>query len=139
MPRNALMCWICGIVASPTPTVPISADSISRISRRGPNARAKSAAAIQPAVPPPTITTRRIAASFMPEDCALDPCLGIMPSTFARLVQFSHLDTAGAKKPGRGSERIKSDEEQMPYQLLSVLIRVQCFLSRQNLYDTPTS
>src|SRR5690348_6247596 len=72
MPRNALMCRICGIVASPTPTVPISADSIRRISRCGPSARASSAAAIQPAVPPPTITTRRIADSFIPEAYALN-------------------------------------------------------------------
>src|SRR5690348_5978701 len=72
MPRNALMCRICGMVASPTPTVPIPADSTRWISRCGPSARASSAAAIQPAVPPPTITSRRIADSFIPEAYALD-------------------------------------------------------------------
>ena len=47
---------ICGIVASPTPTVPISSDSTSPIVVvRGTN-RASTAAAIQPAVPPPTMT-----------------------------------------------------------------------------------
>src|SRR5471032_1710672 len=48
-----------GIVASPTPTVPISSDSISLMSSRFPSTLAMPAAAIQPAVPPPTMTTRR--------------------------------------------------------------------------------
>src|SRR3954449_2857794 len=51
--------WICGIVASPTPTVPISSDStrvmVARLSRK----RAKVAAATQPAVPPPAMTISR--------------------------------------------------------------------------------
>src|SRR3546814_1482687 len=46
---------IGGIVASPTPTVPIASDS-TRVIRRRPLARNResAAAAIHPAVPPPT-------------------------------------------------------------------------------------
>src|SRR5688572_5939224 len=46
----------CGTVASPTPTVPMSSDSISRIEAVDPSVCARAAAAIQPAVPPPTMT-----------------------------------------------------------------------------------
>jgi hypothetical protein len=50
---------IGGIVASPTPTVPIASDSTSSIRRRPlSRKRDSAAAAIQPAVPPPTMTTR---------------------------------------------------------------------------------
>src|SRR5690348_13629101 len=45
-----------GTVASPTPTVPMSSDSISRIETGSSSVRARAAAAIQPAVPPPTMT-----------------------------------------------------------------------------------
>src|SRR5438067_3818702 len=51
--------WICGIVASPTPTVPISSDSTSVIDARLPRKRANVAAATQPAVPPPAMTISR--------------------------------------------------------------------------------
>ncbi len=52
---------IGGMVASPTPTVPISVDSINVIVQPDPgNARANMLAAIQPAVPPPTIAILRI-------------------------------------------------------------------------------
>jgi hypothetical protein len=51
---------IVGIVASPTPTVPISSDSISTMSSKGPRCFDSAAAATQPAVPPPAITTRLI-------------------------------------------------------------------------------
>ena len=51
--------WICGIVASPTPTVPIASDSTSVIDARLPRKRAKVAAATQPAVPPPAMTISR--------------------------------------------------------------------------------
>src|SRR5258708_31467703 len=51
--------WICGIVASPTPTVPISSDSTRVIVARLPRKRAKVAAATQPAVPPPAMTISR--------------------------------------------------------------------------------
>ncbi len=53
-----------GIVASPTPTIPIASDStttISQNSRRIANANA--AAAIHPDDPPPTITILRICLS----------------------------------------------------------------------------
>ena len=56
MPTSALNKRIEGIVASPTPTVPISSLSTSRIDRWS-IVRDSAAAAIQPAVPPPTITT----------------------------------------------------------------------------------
>src|SRR5690242_9946837 len=51
--------------ASSTPTVPICSDSINRIERVAGNTLASAAAAIQPAVPPPTITTSRIGEAFM--------------------------------------------------------------------------
>src|SRR5687768_14512655 len=44
-------------VASPTPIVPTLADSTSVILIRSPNAAARYAAVIHPAVPPPTMTT----------------------------------------------------------------------------------
>src|SRR5690349_10031869 len=46
----------CGTVASPTPTVPMSSDSMSWIEMGNSSVRARAAAAIQPAVPPPTMT-----------------------------------------------------------------------------------
>ena len=50
-----------GIVASPTPTVPMSGDSITVMAVPVPgSARASMLAAIQPAVPPPTIAMRLI-------------------------------------------------------------------------------
>src|SRR5690349_7932660 len=48
---------IAGIVASPTPTMPISDDSTSVIVSRGPSTLASAAAVIHPAVPPPAMTT----------------------------------------------------------------------------------
>ena len=48
-----------GIVASPTPMVPMSGDSITVMTHcRSGSARARMLAAIQPAVPPPTMAMR---------------------------------------------------------------------------------
>src|SRR6185312_3170461 len=58
MPRKRLTFRIWGMVDSPTPTVPMASDSTTWIPRLSPIARLKTAAAIQPAVPPPTMTTR---------------------------------------------------------------------------------
>jgi hypothetical protein len=50
-----------GMVASPTPTVPISGDSMTVMAQPVPgSARASMLAAIQPAVPPPTMAMRLI-------------------------------------------------------------------------------
>src|SRR5580765_4014645 len=51
--------WICGMVASPTPTVAISSDSTSVMVARVPGKEAKVAAVTQPAVPPPAMTISR--------------------------------------------------------------------------------
>src|SRR4051812_41157547 len=55
-PSPRIKLWICGMVASPTPTVPISSDSTNVMDARLPRKRANVAAATQPAVPPPAIT-----------------------------------------------------------------------------------
>jgi hypothetical protein len=57
MPRTLLKRRIIGIVDSPTPTLEISSDSIRRMAILPCSRRASAAAAIQPAVPPPTITS----------------------------------------------------------------------------------
>src|SRR5437868_1759833 len=62
----------CGTVASPTPTVPMSSDSISVIETGNSMVCDKAAAAIQPAVPPPTITMLWSRAAFMGRYCGID-------------------------------------------------------------------
>src|SRR5882672_2847592 len=60
MPRALLNKRIGGMVASPTPIVPMSGDSMTRIAPKPrPTRRARIAAAIQPAVPPPTMAMSR--------------------------------------------------------------------------------
>src|SRR5688572_19380541 len=55
-PSILLKCLMGGIVASPTPTMPISSDSISVMRQPG-SAFDSAAAVIQPAEPPPAMTT----------------------------------------------------------------------------------
>src|SRR5262245_8765066 len=68
-PTSLLNTRIGGTVDSPTPTVPISSDSISVMSSTVPSCRESAAAAIQPAVPPPAITTFLISVLFKRSSC----------------------------------------------------------------------
>src|SRR6185437_2164621 len=65
MPSRSLNSFRCGTVDSPTPIVPTFSDSTRRIAQSRPRIRARPAAAIQPAVPPPTMTTCWIAEPIM--------------------------------------------------------------------------
>jgi hypothetical protein len=59
MLSSRLKCTSGGIVASPTPTVPISSDSMSLMSSTLPSVLEIAAATIHPAVPPPAMTILR--------------------------------------------------------------------------------
>ena len=64
-----------GIVASPTPTVGISGDSMSWTEHVGPSFLASALAAIQPAVPPPTTAIRLMRRSVCIEfSCTVAEC-----------------------------------------------------------------
>src|SRR5689334_15506321 len=64
---------IAGIVASPTPTMPISDDSTTVMDMRGPSTRTSAAAAIHPAVPPPAMTTERTSFCSIIRACQKKP------------------------------------------------------------------
>src|SRR5690242_10565229 len=67
---------IPGMVASPTPMVGMSGDSMSSIRQLAPSCRASRLAAIHPAVPPPTMAMRSIRpadAMITSRPCALSP------------------------------------------------------------------
>src|SRR5207302_9801143 len=66
---------------SPTPTVPISSDSIRRMAHSRPSVLARAAAAIQPALPPPTMTMLLIRESATEIESATErPRLVLSPS-----------------------------------------------------------
>ncbi len=64
MPRKRKKSVIGGMVASPTPMVPMSGDSITVMPRPGID-RASMLAATQPAVPPPRMAIDRMRLSFI--------------------------------------------------------------------------
>ncbi len=99
-----------GMVASPTPTMPISSDSTRRTRTVSPRARASTAALIQPAVPPPTTTTDLILLSAM-------PCVSFLTALPVGRVRFarSKRNPAGMQAPaGRSQGRCRQKRYETP-------------------------
>src|SRR5882757_8510386 len=126
IPNRPFTAWMMGTVASPTPTVPISSDSISTMSMpaRARN-RARTAAAIQPAVPPPTMAARRINESELCTNRERVPPVCIGP-TVARCQQgAAHIQiSAAVQEIGRLDTHLDvagGRDEQLAIQLAVVL------------------
>src|SRR5690606_30754482 len=157
---NALM-W--GIEDSPTPTMPISSDSTSRMRQIGPSTRAHAAAATLPAVPPPRIRmwrtgggimgafyprARRSAGAVFPNVCrARDGCVSTTPVSRARQKTGSepeaHLEAQRARHVQYVPELVhldlrvqhasRADAENVEAAVVLVIERVQQVHSRGQL------
>src|ERR1700741_2602439 len=99
MRSESLKARRCGTVASPTPTVPMSSDSMSWIETGNSSVRASAAAAIQPADPPPT-RTMLLSRSVTPGLWHRSPALTAPRCQCGRLATLSELDAKrSAQRP----------------------------------------